>query len=99
LSWVRDFTTYQGRLNRIQLLWRHAVVCLVVRRFHDVGLSGWWLLLVFGLAGVLFALMSLWPSPWLLLAIMPVNLGYLIVLFLVPGSCGANRYGEPPALP
>ena len=51
------------------------------------------------MAGVLFALMSLWPSPWLLLAIMPVNLGYLIVLFLVPGSCGANRYGEPPALP
>jgi uncharacterized membrane protein YhaH (DUF805 family) len=140
LSWLKDFTTYHGRLNRIQLLWRHAALCfigavaamllfaavsaitstntafafamlivmipvlyadisLVVRRFHDVGLPGWWLLPIFGLAGALFALMITWPSPWLMLAIFPVNFGYLILLFLVPGSRGANRYGEPPALP
>lgn len=140
MSWVREFTTYRGRLNRIQLLWRHAVVCfagaavgilliaiasmfsstnaaatlvmpivmivvmyvdlsLVVRRFHDVGLSGWWLLPVFGLAAVLFWFSAISPSPWLLLAIFPVNFGYLILLFLVPGSRGANRYGDPPTLP
>ncbi|MBC7769107.1 MAG: DUF805 domain-containing protein [Phycisphaerales bacterium] len=81
MSWLREFTTYEGRLRRSQLLWRHFVLCavgtaagmlligalsvvtshaaaftigmaiimiplmyadisLVVRRFHDVGLSG-----------------------------------------------------------
>lgn len=138
MSWVRGFTTYEGRLNRIQMLWRHAALCfvggaagmllitagsaflsldtafalvmpfvgipilyadlsLVVRRFHDVGLSGWWLLPLFGVAGALFAFISLWPSPWLLLVIFPINCGYLMLLFLVPGSAIANRYGEPPA--
>ena len=51
-------------------------VTVTIRRFHDVGISGWWLLLI-----VLF---------W--------YLGFvaLIVIALLPGYEGENRYGPNP---
>ena len=86
-------------MSAIMIPLMYAELSLVVRRFHDVGLSGWWLLPIFAVAGVLFLLMEVWPSPWLLLALFPVNFGYIFLLFLVPGSRETNRFGEPPTLP
>lgn len=141
MSWVRDFTTYHGRLRRSQFLWRHFVLCfvgtfgamalmfpltllvdlsmamavamavvmppllyadlsLVVRRFHDVGLSGWWVFAAMAPIAVLFALpLGVMPLEWQILVIAPVNLAYFAILLVVPGSKGENRYGSPNARP
>jgi uncharacterized membrane protein YhaH (DUF805 family) len=136
LNWLREFTTYQGRLRRSQFLWRHFVlsfvggaaamllmlalsvvapqntaftaamaiimiplmyadISLVVRRFHDVGLSGWWLTAIFAVTLLALALPLQGSSIWMFALLMPVNIGYVVLLLLVPGSKGANRYGEP----
>lgn len=53
---------------------------LDIQRLHDMDLSGWWLLLVFGL--------SLIPAIGVIAGL--VALG---VFFLVPGTEGPNRFG------
>lgn len=135
MSWLSDFTTYQGRLRRSQLLWRHFVLCLigasggllvtfglaavtpqgsaftmgvtaimvpflyadmslVVRRFHDVGLSGWWVLLAVLPGAISIALPpGYFPFEWAPLILLPLDLGFTFVLFGLPGQKGDNRYG------
>jgi uncharacterized membrane protein YhaH (DUF805 family) len=66
--------------------------CLLSKRLHDRGRSGWWA----GLA--LWAFAAVWPRPHGVF-------GYLFALVLVwaavelaarPGEPGPNRYGPPP---
>lgn len=79
---------------------------LIIRRLHDIGLSGWWLALMAsgevinsvalgtGLAGSPTAL-TLFGQIAALLAL--AGGLSLIPLALWPGQAGANRYGPPPA--
>jgi uncharacterized membrane protein YhaH (DUF805 family) len=67
-------------------------VCIVSKRMHDRGRSGWWAALV------MMALVALWPTPngffgplFLIAAIWAV-----VELFVMPGEQGANRYGVNP---
>lgn len=56
---------------------------LYVRRFHDMGMSGWWViaLILIPLVPLLGGLLG-----WIA----------LILLCLLPGTTGTNDYGEPP---
>jgi uncharacterized membrane protein YhaH (DUF805 family) len=60
-------------------------VSLCIRRFHDLGLSGWFTVLLYVLYGSIF-----------LLYIPPVQLLFVLLLAFWPGESGSNRYGPPP---
>lgn len=70
-------------------------VCLLSKRFHDRGRSGWFA------APVVIAWIGLWPWPrdaidFLFLLVV----GWSIVeLWLMTGEQGANRYGPNPVRP
>ncbi|MFN3524431.1 MAG: DUF805 domain-containing protein [Phenylobacterium sp.] len=69
--------------------------CVLSKRLHDRGRSGWWAALI------LFALVAVWPQPTsffdflfvLVLIWSGVELGVL------PGEQGFNRYGANPLRP
>ncbi|MFZ1963803.1 MAG: DUF805 domain-containing protein [Roseiarcus sp.] len=66
------------------------------RRLHDTDRSGWWQLIavvpIIGL--IVLPDLSGW---WQLIAVVPlIGAIVLVVLFLLAGSAGENRYGEPP---
>lgn len=71
-------------------------VCVAIRRFHDVGLSGWYLA---GVVGAVFvgALLGMSPATAALggLLILAAAAGLLIVA-LIPSRPGANAYGANP---
>ena len=73
---------------------------IVVPRLHDVGRSGWWYLSVLPVELALVGLgMWLGGSDGIALgAVLFVLLFFLlmIVLTLIPGELGANRWGDPP---
>jgi uncharacterized membrane protein YhaH (DUF805 family) len=67
--------------------------CVIAKRLHDRGRSGWWAALV------LTALIFAWPNSngaRVLLAA-PVLIWALVELGLLPGETGANRFGQRPA--
>ena len=69
--------------------------CVLSKRLHDRGRSGWWAALV------LFAIVAVWPRPdsffdfffVLVLVWAGVELGAM------PGEAGTNRYGPNPLRP
>jgi uncharacterized membrane protein YhaH (DUF805 family) len=76
----------------------------IVRRLHDIGLSGWWALLV--LAANPFELKNIWlmqvmfgieielfSVPMMLLE--AALLLFALVLFFWPGNKGTNKWGSP----
>lgn len=75
------------------------VAVIAVPRLHDVGRSGWWLLLL--LAGEFIAIAIGWSAGvdgimlaggiYVLLAFL-----LLVALAFVPGDPGPNRWGDPP---
>ena len=82
-----------GRIVEIGL------ICLSLLRLHDIGRSGWWItsVVLLGLPVIgLCALTSLANVLIALLGFMLVSLVLLIVLGLIPGQPGANRYGPAP---
>ncbi len=69
--------------------------CVVSKRLHDRGRSGWWAALV------LLALVMVWPSPRGAIAVLalPVIVWAVVELIVLPGEQGANRYGPSPLAP
>lgn len=67
-------------------------VCIVSKRLHDRGRSGWWAALVIA------ALVALWPHPdgFFGLAFVLVAIWAVVELGVMPGEQGANRYGPNP---
>ena len=69
--------------------------CVLSKRLHDRGRSGWWAALI------LFAIVAVWPQPsgffdFLFVAVLiwaGVELGAM------PGEAGTNRYGPNPLRP
>lgn len=66
--------------------------CLLSKRLHDLGRSGWWTAVVLGL------FLAAWPRPSNLFDQAAVGLLGLAtaVLILAPGQKGANRFGPVP---
>jgi len=84
LHWLTGWLVYPA------LLFMGA--CVLSKRLHDRGRSGWWAALV------LFALVAVWPAPHgfgalvftLILAWATIELG------VMQGEDGANRFGPSP---
>jgi uncharacterized membrane protein YhaH (DUF805 family) len=97
LSVLYEALTYGNPLKLLTfwfvypLLW-WAAACVVSKRLHDRGRSGWWAALVL----VAFALV--WPNThgvWTVFGV-AVLVWTLIELGIMPGEPGANRYGSSP---
>jgi uncharacterized membrane protein YhaH (DUF805 family) len=77
-------------IGSILVLWPQMVI--LVRRLHDVNLTGWWVTLFWVLPVALVLLHVPLPPgtgtivPWLA----------AIILGIVPGTRGPNRYGKDP---
>ena len=67
-------------------------LAVTVRRLHDRNLSGWWIL---GFA-VAAAVVSLIPVIGTLI-VLAGEIAYIVVLAL-PGTSGANKYGDDPLI-
>ena len=84
-------------------------ISVSVRRLHDTGKSGWWLLgyyLIMIATGIVLSLFSIqvavagraaqtWPV-WVALSVMAVAVIWWLVLMVKKGDVGRNKYGEDP---
>ena len=74
---------------------------LTVRRLHDLGLSGWWILAIWFVPAALeAAAVQLINNPQLgstLSSVVALAIG--LWLWLAPGTRGANRFGPDPNSP
>ena len=64
-----------------------AGLAVAIRRLHDLGFTGWLLLVYYAVL-----IVSAFISPWLYLL---VAIGFLVVMAL-PGNRGPNKYGPDP---
>jgi uncharacterized membrane protein YhaH (DUF805 family) len=84
LHWLTGWLVYPGLL--------YCGACVLSKRLHDRGRSGWWAALV------LFALIATWPTPHgfgaLLFSLILVWAA--IELGVMQGEDGANRFGPSP---
>jgi len=87
LHWLTGWFVYPGLI--------YCGACVLSKRLHDRGRSGWWAALI------LFAIVAVWPQP-------SSFFDFLFVLVLIwagvelgamPGETGANRYGPNPLRP
>jgi uncharacterized membrane protein YhaH (DUF805 family) len=72
-----------------------------VKRLHDLGRSGWWLVAILAVFVPIAALMepAWFPPPLVMIGVLLEVIfvvGYLIVLGAIPGQAKPNRFGPPP---
>jgi uncharacterized membrane protein YhaH (DUF805 family) len=84
LHWLTGWIVYPALL--------YMGACVLSKRLHDRGRSGWWAALV------LFALVAVWPTPHGIGAFLFVLilLWAAIELGVMQGEAGANRFGPSP---
>ncbi len=70
----------------------YAGACVLSKRLHDRGRSGWWAALI------LASIIAVWPHPvgFLDFAFFLVVVWAFVELAIMPGEQGANRYGLNP---
>lgn len=70
-----------------------STACVVSKRLHDRGRSGWWAALV------LLGVVLIWraPSAARLILALPIVIWSTVELVLLSGEEGANRFGPNPA--
>ena len=90
LHWLTGWFIYPGLL--------YAGACVLSKRLHDRGRSGWWAALV------LVATVAVWPEPGRVFGPLAFPFGLVVVwaiieLGVMPGEAGANRYGPNPLGP
>jgi uncharacterized membrane protein YhaH (DUF805 family) len=69
--------------------------CILSKRLHDRGRSGWWA------APILVSAVAVWPHPngFFDFPFMLMVLWAFVELAVMPGEMGANRFGPNPAAP
>lgn len=84
LHWITGWVVYPALF--------YAGACVLSKRLHDRGRSGWWAALV------LASVVAVWPHPesFLDFLFFAVLVWALVELALMPGEQGANRYGLNP---
>ena len=84
LHWLTGWLVYPALL--------YSGACVLSKRLHDRGRSGWWAALV------LFALVAVWPTPHGFGAFLftLILLWAAIELGVMQGEDGANRFGPSP---
>jgi len=84
LHWLTGWLVYPALL--------YGGACVLSKRLHDRGRSGWWAALV------LFALVAVWPAPHGVGAVIftLILLWAAIELGVMQGEDGANRFGPSP---
>ena len=86
LHWLTGWFVYPALI--------YAGACLLSKRLHDRGRSGWWA------APIIVAMIAIWPRPegFLDFLFAMILVWALVELGLMGGEHGANRFG-PPARP
>jgi uncharacterized membrane protein YhaH (DUF805 family) len=84
LHWLTGWLVYPALL--------YAGACVLSKRLHDRGRSGWWAALI------LFALIAVWPTPHGIGALVfTLILGWAVIeLGVMQSEAGANRFGPSP---
>ena len=84
LHWLTGWFVYPALL--------YSAACVLSKRLHDRGRSGWWAALV------LFAVVAMWPTPhgFGSLLFVLIILWAVIELGVMHGEDGANRFGPSP---
>jgi uncharacterized membrane protein YhaH (DUF805 family) len=84
LHWITGWVVYPALF--------YAGACVLSKRLHDRGRSGWWAALI------LASIVAVWPHPvgFLDFLFFLVLVWALVELALMPGEQGANRYGVNP---
>ena len=79
------------------------LMLMCVPRLHDLGKSGWWVLIPIGIELVAIvaaiAMFSTEDAYIVFGAVFLVVAGFIVVLGLIPGQPQVNRFGEPPKSP
>jgi len=86
LHWITGWVVYPALF--------YAGACVLSKRLHDRGRSGWWAALI------LTSVVAVWPHPagFLDFAFFLVLVWAFVELALMPGEQGANRYGLNPVV-
>ncbi|OHB26503.1 MAG: hypothetical protein A2790_18960 [Phenylobacterium sp. RIFCSPHIGHO2_01_FULL_69_31] len=86
LHWITGWVVYPALF--------YAGACVLSKRLHDRGRSGWWAALI------LTSVVAVWPHPsgFLDFAFFLVLVWAFVELALMPGEQGANRYGLNPVM-
>lgn len=84
LHWITGWFVYPALI--------YSGACVLSKRLHDRGRSGWWAVLV------LLAVVAVWPRPesFFDFLFVLVLLWALVELGVMGGEPGANRYGPNP---
>lgn len=73
------------------LIYLYVMLILCVKRLHDMNLSGWHVIWIWALGSTALAFQTYNPKIAVILAFF--NSFSALMLFLVPGSAGANKFG------
>jgi uncharacterized membrane protein YhaH (DUF805 family) len=95
--------------DTVGLLWVWPIVAAYIKRLHDLGRTGWWLLapVSVGLlcwSAIYFGRRYFGPdaaAPYYIAAVAVgfiVNAALLFFVFFVPGQRGVNKYGPDPLM-
>lgn len=87
LHWITGWVVYPALF--------YAGTCVLSKRLHDRGRSGWWAALI------LVSVVAVWPHPagFLDFLFFLVLVWAFVELAVMPGEQGANRYGVNPLAP
>jgi uncharacterized membrane protein YhaH (DUF805 family) len=87
LHWITGWVVYPALF--------FAGACVLSKRLHDRGRSGWWAALI------LASVVAVWPHPvgFLDFLFFLVLVWAFVELAVMPGEQGANRYGVNPLAP
>lgn len=100
---ILPITTMVASLTGLVMFWPS--IAVPVKRFHDRNMSGWWVLIFFvlGMVMTLIMLAGMAAGPMVTL-VGSVGLGVVllwqfVILFVLPGTSGDNRFGPDPKNP
>jgi uncharacterized membrane protein YhaH (DUF805 family) len=103
--WLLAFSlvSFRGAMTAaplVQFLVSWAMLFVLIRRLHDIGLSGWWVVGMIVMQIAVYAVTSepLLPAVTRTVAI-PLPVLVFAVLGLAPGQRFTSRFGPPPAWP